>query len=170
MICISWFIIFLRTLSYKSRSWRSLNSPLSSLLSGDSLLRDLNTMTLHRSNSFASPRALTGNTDAYKQYSAIQFGPTTFQSRWTVWKYCGIDITRSFDGSGFTFNERLQCLKKIVWLATLPTSAAKGQLILKCLFGVIRFFQKTNKNKSTWGIIVANLNFFIHFLEKLRIP
>ena len=90
MICISWFITFLRTLSYKSRSWRSLNSPLSSLLSGDSLLRDLYTITLHRSNSFASPRALTGNTDAYKQYSAIQFGPTTFQSRWTVWKYCGV--------------------------------------------------------------------------------
>ena len=126
-------------------------------------------MTLHRSNSFACPRALTGNTDAYKQYSAIQFGPTTFQSRWSVWKYWGVDITRSFDGSGFTFNERLQCLKKIVWLATLLTSAVKGQLVLKCLFDVFGFFQKTNKNKSTWGIIVAKSNVFVRFLEELRI-
>ena len=31
----------------------------------------------------------------------------------------------------------------------LVDSEAKGQLILKCLFGVFTFFQKTNKNKST---------------------
>ena len=30
----------------------------------------------------------------------------------------------------------------------------KGQLISKCLFSVFNFLQKTNKNKSTWGIIV----------------
>jgi hypothetical protein len=41
----------------------------------------------------------------------------------------------------------------------------KGQLISKCLFGVFKFFQKTNKNKSPWGII-----FFIRFSEELRIP
>ena len=29
----------------------------------------------------------------------------------------------------------------------------KGQIISKCLFGVVRFSQKTNENKSTWGII-----------------
>ena len=46
----------------------------------------------------------------------------------------------------------------------------KGHLISKCLFGVFKFFQKTNKNKSTWGIIVAKSNFFICFLEELRIP
>ena len=46
----------------------------------------------------------------------------------------------------------------------------KGQLILKCLFGVFKFFQKTNENKSTWGIIVVKSNFFVHFSEELRIP
>ena len=45
----------------------------------------------------------------------------------------------------------------------------KGQLILKLLFCVFKFFQKTNKNKSTWGIIVVKLNFFVRFLEELRI-
>ena len=34
-------------------------------------------------------------------------------------------------------------------------SCTKGQLISKCLFGVINFLQKTNKNKSTWGFIVS---------------
>ena len=43
---------------------------------------------------------------------------------------------------------------------------AKGQLISKCLFGVFNFFQKMNKNKSTWGIIVVKSNSFIHFLEE----
>ena len=31
----------------------------------------------------------------------------------------------------------------------LADTKAKGQLILKLLFGVFKFFQKTNKNKST---------------------
>ena len=43
---------------------------------------------------------------------------------------------------------------------------AKGQLISKCFFGVFNFFQKTNENKSTWGIIVVNLNLFVRFLEE----
>ena len=30
--------------------------------------------------------------------------------------------------------------------------------------------QKTNKNNSTWGTIVVMLNFFILFLEELKIP
>ena len=38
----------------------------------------------------------------------------------------------------------------------------KGQLISKCLFGVVR----PNENKSTWGIIVENLNSFVRFLEE----
>ena len=46
----------------------------------------------------------------------------------------------------------------------------KGQLILKCRFCVFKFFQKTNKNKLNWGIIVVKLNFFVCFLEELRIP
>ena len=48
--------------------------------------------------------------------------------------------------------------------------SAKGQLISKCLFGVFNFSQKTNENKSTWGIIVVKLNIFIRFLGELRIP
>ena len=36
--------------------------------------------------------------------------------------------------------------------------------ILRCL----QFFQKTNKNKSTWGIIVDRSNFFVRFLEELK--
>ena len=46
----------------------------------------------------------------------------------------------------------------------------KGQLISKCLFGVLNFFQNTNENKSTWVIMIVKSNFFIHFLEELRIP
>ena len=46
----------------------------------------------------------------------------------------------------------------------------KGQLISKCLFGVFKFFQKTNGNKSTWGILVVKSNCFVCFLEELRIP
>ena len=41
---------------------------------------------------------------------------------------------------------------------------SKGQLISKCLFGVFKFFHKTNENKSPGGIMVV----FV-FLEELRI-
>ena len=43
---------------------------------------------------------------------------------------------------------------------------AKGQLISICLFGVFNSFPKTNKNKSTWGIIVVKSNSFVRFLEE----
>ena len=43
----------------------------------------------------------------------------------------------------------------------------KGQLISKCLFSVFHFFQKTNKNKLTWGIIVVKPNLSVHFYEEL---
>ena len=43
--------------------------------------------------------------------------------------------------------------------------ADKGQLFSKCLF-YLHFSQKTNKNKSTWGIIVVKLNSFVCFLEE----
>ena len=46
----------------------------------------------------------------------------------------------------------------------------KSHLISKCLFGVFNFFQKTNENNSTWGIIVLKLNFLVRFLEELMIP
>ena len=44
----------------------------------------------------------------------------------------------------------------------------KGQIILKWFFGVFDFLQKTNKNKSIWGIIVVNSNSFICFLEEIE--
>ena len=45
--------------------------------------------------------------------------------------------------------------------------ASKGQLISKWFFGVFDFFQKTNENKSTWGIIVVKSNSFVRFLEEM---
>ena len=36
----------------------------------------------------------------------------------------------------------------------------KGQLISKWFFGVVDFLQKTNENKSTWGIIVLKSKLF----------
>ena len=44
----------------------------------------------------------------------------------------------------------------------------KGQLISKWFFGVGDFLQKTNKNKSTWGIIVVKS--FVRFLEEIDNP
>ena len=52
---------------------------------------------------------------------------------------------------------------KVTWFQKL---SFKGQLISKCYFGIFNFFQKTNKNKSTWGFIVVKLNSFVHFLEE----
>ena len=60
---------------------------------------------------------------------------------------------------------------------SLPTSAylrnkwmvPKGQLISKCLFGVFNFSQKTNENKSTWGIIVfSKVEFFRSFFGRIE--
>ena len=42
----------------------------------------------------------------------------------------------------------------------------KGLLISKCLFGVFNFFQKTNENMLTRGIIVVKSNSFIRFLQE----
>ena len=55
------------------------------------------------------------------------------------------------------------------WLAGINEQFGdlfKGQLISKYLFGVFSFLQKTNENKSTWGIIVVKSNSFVHFLEE----
>ena len=37
-------------------------------------------------------------------------------------------------------------------------------------FWCLQSFQKTNENNSTWGTIVVGSNFFLHFLEELKIP
>ena len=48
--------------------------------------------------------------------------------------------------------------------------ADKGQLISKWYFGFVDFLQKTNENKSTWGIIVVKSNLFVPFLEEIDDP
>ena len=45
---------------------------------------------------------------------------------------------------------------------------AKGQIISKCFFVVFDFLQKTNENKSTWGIILVKSNSFVRFLEEIE--
>ena len=45
---------------------------------------------------------------------------------------------------------------------------AKGQIISKQFFGVFDFLQKTDKNMSTWGIIVVKSNSFVHFFEEIE--
>jgi len=47
-------------------------------------------------------------------------------------------------------------------------SSNKGQLISKCLFGVFNFFQKTNEDKSTWGIKVVKPNSFIRVFGRIH--
>ena len=49
-----------------------------------------------------------------------------------------------------------------------PFEEAKGQIISKWFFGVFDFLQKTNENKSTWGIIVVKSNSFVRFLEEIE--
>ena len=44
----------------------------------------------------------------------------------------------------------------------------KGQIILKCLFGVFNFVQKTNKNKLTWGFIVCSKVQFVRVMDHWR--
>ena len=60
--------------------------------------------------------------------------------------------------------EFLRILKSVVishdWLI-------KGQLISKCLLDVFNFLQKTNENKSTWGLIIVKKNSFVCFLEEM---
>ena len=52
-------------------------------------------------------------------------------------------------------------------LIFLFTFTAEGQIISKCLFDLFNFSVKTNKTKSTWGIIVSSK---VRFLGELRIP
>ena len=46
--------------------------------------------------------------------------------------------------------------------------SAKGRIISKWFFGVFDFLQKTNENKSTWGIMIVKSNFFVRFLEEIK--
>ena len=42
------------------------------------------------------------------------------------------------------------------WISKNPETVARKE----------NFFQRTNENKSTWGIIVVKSNSFVHFLEE----
>ena len=44
----------------------------------------------------------------------------------------------------------------------------KGQTILKGLLDIFNFSHRTNENKSTWGIIVVKLNFFVRFFLRIE--
>ena len=57
-----------------------------------------------------------------------------------------------------------------IWQKTYNSATSEGQLISTCLFGVFNLSQKTNKNKSTYGIIVVKSTFFVRFLGESRIP
>ena len=61
---------------------------------------------------------------------------------WTVTyaeKSCNMNVLKAWS------------LYRVQWL-----HFTKGQLILKYLFGVFKFFKKMNENKSTWDIIVGS--------------
>ena len=44
----------------------------------------------------------------------------------------------------------------------------EGQMISKSFLGVFDFLQKTNENKSIWGIIVVKSNSFVRFFEEIE--
>ena len=52
----------------------------------------------------------------------------------------------------------------------IPSFYAKGQLISKCPFGVLKFFQKRTKtSQPEVSYVVVKSNLFVRFLEELRI-
>ena len=55
---------------------------------------------------------------------------------------------------------------RILWNLKLP----KGQLISKCLFGVLNSSKKGTKTIRPWGIIVVESNFLVRFLEEFKTP
>ena len=67
--------------------------------------------------------------------------------------------------SKFRYSEKATKFCKIY---TLLLTGTKGQIISKWFFGDFDFLQKTNKNKSTWGIIVVKLNSFVCSLEEIE--
>ena len=49
---------------------------------------------------------------------------------------------------------------------TVDLTLTKGQIILKGLFGVLEFSQKTNE----FVMVVVKMNLFVYFWANLRIP
>ena len=62
------------------------------------------------------------------------------------------------------FSEKATKIDKIF---NVDLTLCKGLLILKRFFEVVDFLQKTNENKSTWGIIAVKSNSFVCFSEKI---
>ena len=60
-------------------------------------------------------------------------------------------LFKSIASSLFKNNENSYVLKSPL------ENIFKDHLISKCLFGVFKFFQKMNENKSTWGTIAVKL-------------
>ena len=58
------------------------------------------------------------------------------------------------------------------FLSTLNSKSlvfSKGQIISKWFIGVFDYLpEKTNENKSIWGIIVVKSNSFLPFLEEIE--
>ena len=55
---------------------------------------------------------------------------------------------------------------KIIYSKEIIKFDTKGQLISKWFYGVDDFLQKTNENKSTWGIIVLKVEFVRSFFRE----
>ena len=74
----------------------------------------------------------------------------------TTWVFRDVKISQNYITWSIYpfFLEGLLVLKtKFYWFEAIGVKAFKGQLILKFLFGVLKFFKKTNGNKSIWSII-----------------
>ena len=75
------------------------------------------------------------------------------QCTYTVWQKSWYDCSNTF----FILNSKQNLISDAIAFDfhTIKLERAKGRLILKCLFVVFNFLQKTNENNSTWGFIVV---------------
>ena len=82
------------------------------------------------------------NTKSLENFSEIVGGMKTNATSNSFWPHFVVQYINSSENQQF-------------FMQYHAAYCAKGQLISKCLFGVINFFQKTNENKSTRGFIVV---------------
>ena len=75
---------------------------------------------------------------------------------------------------GFQIDDTWDQIFREIWTKSYRVffkfyESPKGQLISKYLFGFFNFSQKTNENKSTWGIIVSSkVEFFRLFFGRIE--
>ena len=62
------------------------------------------------------------------------------------------------------------CFHKILFKFKYSFDISERSVNFQRTFWFLQFFQKTNKNKWTWGIIVVKLNSFDRFLEEFDDP